>query len=79
MQKVIADSIDFSGVSEQIQQQLQEQLSQQLQAQLLHTFCSYFAAAAKQLSAAMRSYRKQQWRRCDAILEQRFKTKSHPR
>ena len=36
MQKVIADSIDFSGVSEQIQQQLQEQLSQQLQAQLFY-------------------------------------------
>ncbi len=53
MQKVIADSIDFSGVSEQIQQQLQEQLSQQLQAQLLPTFCSYFAAAAR---AAFRRY-----------------------
>ena len=47
MQKVIADSIDFSGVSEQIQQQLQEQLSQQLQAQLLPHFLQLFRSSCK--------------------------------
>lgn len=57
MQKVIADSIDFSGVSEQIQQQLQEQLSQQLQAQLLPALSAAISQQLQeQLSAAMQSY-----------------------
>ena len=57
MQKVIADSIDFSGVSEQIQQQLQEQLSQQLQVQLLPALSAAIAQQLQeQLSAAMQSY-----------------------
>ena len=57
MQKVIADSIDFSGVSEQIQQQLQEQLSQQLQAQLLPALSTAISQQLQeQLSAAMQSY-----------------------
>ena len=57
MQKAIADSIDFSGVSEQIQQQLQEQLSQQLQAQLLPALSAAISQQLQeQLSAAMQSY-----------------------
>lgn len=57
MQKVIADSIDFSGVSEQIQQQLQEQLSQQLQAQLLPELSAAISQQLQeQLSVAMQSY-----------------------
>ena len=57
MQKVIADSIDFSGVSEQIQQQLQEQLSQQLQAQLLPALSAAISQQLQeQLSAALQSY-----------------------
>ena len=57
MQKVIADSIDFSGVSEQIQQQLQEQLSQQLQAQLLPALSAAISQQLQeQLSVAMQSY-----------------------
>ena len=65
MQKAIADSIDFSGVSEQIQQQLQEQLSQQLQAQLSQQLQAQLLPALsaaisqqlqEQLSAAMQSY-----------------------
>lgn len=57
MQKVIADSIDFSGVSEQIQQQLQEQLSQQLQAQLLPALSAAISQQLQeQLSAAIQSY-----------------------
>ncbi len=57
MQKAIADSIDFSGVSEQIQQQLQEQLSQQLQAQLLPALSAAISQQLQeQLSVAMQSY-----------------------
>lgn len=57
MQKAIADSINFSGVSEQIQQQLQEQLSQQLQAQLLPALSAAISQQLQeQLSAAMQSY-----------------------
>ena len=57
MQKVIADSIDFSGVSEQIQQQLQGQLSQQLQAQLLPALSAAISQQLQeQLSVAMQSY-----------------------
>ena len=57
MQKAIADSIDFSGVSEQIQQQLQEQLSRQLQAQLLPALSAAISQQLQaQLSVAMQSY-----------------------
>lgn len=57
MEKAIADSIDFSGVSEQIQQQLQEQLSQQLQAQLLPALSAAISQQLQaQLSVAMQSY-----------------------
>ena len=57
MQKAIADSIDFSSVSEQIQQQLQEQLSRQLQAQLLPALSAAISQQLQeQLSAAMQSY-----------------------
>lgn len=57
MEKAIADSIDFSGVSEQIQQQLQEQLSQQLQAQLLPALSAAISQQWQaQLSVAMQSY-----------------------
>ena len=57
MKKAIADSIDFSGVNEQIQQQLQEQLSQQLQAQLLPALSAAISQQLQaQLSVAMQSY-----------------------
>ena len=61
MQKAIADSIDFSGVSEQIQKQLQEQLSQQLSQQLQEQLLPALTAAISQqlqaqLSVAMQSY-----------------------
>ena len=57
MEKAIADSIDFSGVNEQIQQQLQEQLSQQLQAQLLPALSAAISQQLQeQLSVAMQSY-----------------------
>ena len=57
MQKIIADSIDFSGMNEQIQQQLQEQLSQQLQAQLLPALSAAISQQLQaQLSVAMQSY-----------------------
>ena len=57
MEKAIADSIDFSGMSEQIQQQLQEQLSQQLQAQLLPALSAAISQQLQaQLSVAMQSY-----------------------
>ena len=61
MQKAIADSIDFSGVSEQIQKQLQEQLSQQLSQQLQEQLLPALTTAISQqlqaqLSVAMQSY-----------------------
>ena len=57
MQKIIADSIDFSGMNEQIQQQLPEQLSQQLQAQLLPALSAAISQQLQaQLSVAMQSY-----------------------
>ena len=57
MEKAIADSIDFSGMSEQIQQQLQEQLSQQLQARLLPALSAAISQQLQaQLSVAMQSY-----------------------
>ncbi len=57
MEKAIADSIDFSGMNEQIQQQLQEQLSQQLQAQLLPALSAAISQQLQeQLSVAMQSY-----------------------
>ena len=80
MQKVIADSIDFSGVSEQIQQQLQGQLSQQLQAQLLPALSAAISQQLQeQLSVAMQSYMQTAMTQVMSNTEQRFKTRSHPR
>ena len=61
MQKALADSIDVSGVSEQIQKQLQEQLSQQLSQQLQEQLLPALTTAISQqlqaqLSVAMQSY-----------------------
>ncbi|WP_294380636.1 ABC transporter ATP-binding protein/permease [uncultured Senegalimassilia sp.] len=61
MQQVIADSIDFSGMSSQIEQQLRDQLSQQigqqLQQQLLPALTQVISSQLQtQLGAAMQTY-----------------------
>ena len=61
MQQVIADSIDFSGMSGQIEQQLRDQLSQQigqqLQQQLLPALTQAISSQLQtQLGAAMQTY-----------------------
>ena len=60
MQKAIADSIDFSGVSEQIQQQLQEQLSvamqSYMQSAMTQVMTQYGTAIQNQVSSAMTTY-----------------------
>ena len=61
MQQIIADSIDFSGMSSQIEQQLRDQLSQQigqqLQQQLLPALTQAISSQLQtQLGAAMQTY-----------------------
>ena len=61
MQKAIADSIDFSGMSDQIEKQLKDQLSQQVGAKLQQQLLPALTAAISQqlqtqLANAMQSY-----------------------
>ena len=61
MQQIIADSVDFSGMSSQIEQQLRDQLSQQigqqLQQQLLPALTQAISSQLQtQLGAAMQTY-----------------------
>ena len=61
MQQIIADSIDFSGMSSQIEQQLRDQLSQQIgqqiQQQLLPALTRAISSQLQtQLGAAMQTY-----------------------
>ena len=61
IQQIIADSIDFSGMSSQIEQQLRDQLSQQigqqLQQQLLPALTQVISSQLQtQLGAAMQTY-----------------------